>query len=558
MKVNEAFEGDGPNGSVTLKSVQVVKSPDSLAGEHHVWQNKLFNQSNDRQGRGEAKLAPEDSSNDSNSSQSDISGSHEDIESIEVLKPRETIAVIGSGDFGRALSSRLVQAGYEVNIGSRDPQRNAELVEKVGANPRFQDEAIRSSNVVIVAVPKHFYEDLPTKLLAGKTVVDVSNRNTVQRKTILSQAEQLQALIPEAHVVKAFNVLSAYSLESGGLQGSKEVFLAGDSHEVKDIVTDIIRRCGFIPVDMGLLMAAREIEDIPVQRFSNWKRPLIISTIFFVILWLLSFIKMQICWTLEWGDGSWHWERFNQLPMETLNRTLSLHALTLLATCYLPGVLAAYLQLFRGTKYSRFPSWLDQWLKMRKQLGLLMLFSACLHACLSVAVMSPTYHDLVYGHPTEILAHTMEGEGWGPKTLVANQTVKVFGEEKMMWRGEFFLTTGVLAFALAVVLGITSLPSVTASMTWKEFAFVQSKLGWICLILACAHNLFYGWPYLNGPSCHIPSSFQYVMYLPGLTMLLKIPLVMPCISNHLEAIRGGYERRQSEKKLLRKSKVEQA
>lgn len=125
MKVNEAFEGDGPNGSVTLKSVQVVKSPDSLAGEHHVWQNKLFNQSNDRQGRGEAKLAPEDSSNDSNSSQSDISGSHEDIESIEVLKPRETIAVIGSGDFGRALSSRLVQAGYEVNIGSRDPQRNA-------------------------------------------------------------------------------------------------------------------------------------------------------------------------------------------------------------------------------------------------------------------------------------------------------------------------------------------------------------------------------------------------------------------------------------------------
>lgn len=58
--------------------------------------------------------------------------------------------------------------------------------------------------------------------------------------------------------------------------------------------------------------------------------------------------------------------------------------------------------------------------------------------------MSPTYHDLVYGHPTEILAHTMEGEGWGPKTLVANQTVKVFGEEKMMWRGEFFLTTGKL------------------------------------------------------------------------------------------------------------------
>ena len=34
---------------------------------------------------------------------------------------------------------------------------------------------------------------------------------------------------------------------------------------------------------------------------------------------------------------------------------------------------------FRGTKFSRFPNWLDNWLKMRKQLGLLMLFSAAIH-----------------------------------------------------------------------------------------------------------------------------------------------------------------------------------
>ena len=38
-----------------------------------------------------------------------------------------------------------------------------------------------------------------------------------------SQAEQLQEEIPDARVVKAFNVLSAYTLENGGIQGSKEV-----------------------------------------------------------------------------------------------------------------------------------------------------------------------------------------------------------------------------------------------------------------------------------------------------------------------------------------------
>lgn len=43
------------------------------------------------------------------------------------------------------------------------------------------------------------------------------------------------------------------------------------------------------------------------------------------------------------------------------------------------GLIAAYIQLWRGTKYSRFPAWLDNWLKMRKQLGLLMLGLAGMH-----------------------------------------------------------------------------------------------------------------------------------------------------------------------------------
>ena len=65
-----------------------------------------------------------------------------------------------------------------------------------------------------------------------------------------------------------------------------------------------------------------------------------------------------------------------------------------------------------------------------------------------------------------------------------------------------------MAYALAIVLGITSLPSVTNVLTWKEFGFVQSKLGWICLLFACAHDMFYGWPYIGSPSCYVPPTFQ--------------------------------------------------
>jgi len=232
--------------------------------------------------------------------------------------------------------------------------------------------------------------------------------------------------------------------------------------------------------------------------------------------------------------------------MDNVNKTLAVHALVTLAICYLPGVIAGWLQIYRGTKYSRFPNWLDNWLKMRKQLGLLMLFAASIHACLSVAYMSPTYQGLVYGDAVQVSVHTMEGEGWGPKTESENRTVvKIYGSEKMTWRGECFLMSGVFGFALVVILGISSLPSVSASLTWKEFAFIQSGLGWLAMILLCAHDMFYGWKYLDGPSCGIPSSFQYALYIPFLTMLLKIPLVIPPLSTHLDKIRSGYVRSSS-------------
>merc|ERR1719341_1191831 len=147
------------------------------------------------------------------------------------------------------------------------------------------------------------------------------------------------------------------------------------------------------------------------------------------------------------------------------------------------------------------------------------MFAASIHACLSVAYMSPRYQDIVYGQPTE-----------------------VYVNEKMDWRGECFLMAGVFGFALVCLLGISSLPSVTATLSWKEFAFVQSGLGWTAMLVLCAHDIFYGWPYLNGPSCHIPSSFQYALYVPGLTILLKLPLVLPPLSTHLDRIRAGYVR----------------
>merc|ERR1719400_2960861 len=485
----------------------------------------------------------------------EIISSERSSTSGEVSDGNRSITIIGSGDFGRALALRMVQSGLTVNIGSRNPHRNSELaglVDKTGAKLLSTEEALSASNsnIVILAVPKDFYERQPLKALEGKVVVDVSNRNSIYSKDATSQAEYLQSLLPRSAVVKAFNVLSAYALESGGIQGSKEVFYAGDVHSAKEEVSGLIRTLGFSPIDRGALRNAREIEDIPVQRFPLWKMPLIISTVIFTVLFLLSFSKMQICWTLTWDSWKgWHWGRFETIPVTTVNSTLAVHAITLLALCYLPGCIGAWIQIFRGTKYSRFPNWLDKWLKMRKQLGLLMLFSASLHMCLSVAMMSPTQYELAYGDPgsesVDITNVDVKKKiGWTGFEILHNQTVKVFGTEKMNLRGECFLLAGVMAYALAIVLGITSLPSVTNVLTWKEFGFVQSKLGWICLLFACAHDMFYGWPYIGSPSCYVPPTFQYALYIPGLAILMKIPIVLDdwLQIGYLNKIRGGWER----------------
>ena len=56
------------------------------------------------------------------------------------------------------------------------------LVSQTGAQSCLQEEAIDAADIVVIAVAKDFYTSLPLKRLAGKIVVDVSNRSTIHNK----------------------------------------------------------------------------------------------------------------------------------------------------------------------------------------------------------------------------------------------------------------------------------------------------------------------------------------------------------------------------------------
>ncbi|XP_066971542.1 metalloreductase STEAP4-like [Macrobrachium rosenbergii] len=451
----------------------------------------------------------------------------------------EVIAVLGSGDYGRAISRRLVSTGHTVYIGSRDPNRSKvkNLVRQTGATLTSQEVALSGAKLVIVAVGRDYYDYLPLTHLRGKIVIDVSN-NTEKRRGphYRSNAEYLQGLVPEAKIVKGFNVLSAYALENGGLQGSKEVFLAGDNKEAKTAVSDLARSMGFHAVDWGSLRASRDIEDVPLKLMPSWKRPVAVVFGVFVFLWLLAFVSFQICRNVAEGGWSWGWKH---LGMTNFNRVLAICSLWTLSISNLTGLIAAYIQLWRGTKYSRFPKWLDDWLKMRKQLGLLMLGMASMHACLSVAYTTPQTIGWIYESPTKIKALVQVD----PNTTKTD-TLTIY-DFHLNWRGELFMTMGAVAMCLVIVLGISSLPSVTATLSWREFTFIQSKLGWVALISACAHDIFLAWKYMFiywGCFNTLPIGPQYALYPAFIAVIMKIPLLLPPVDNYLQRIRKGYER----------------
>ena len=63
-------------------------------------------------------------SNDSPKSSTTKSGTVYFVtDSKEAMNENYPIAVIGSGDFGRSLATKIFQSGYNVNICSRNPER---------------------------------------------------------------------------------------------------------------------------------------------------------------------------------------------------------------------------------------------------------------------------------------------------------------------------------------------------------------------------------------------------------------------------------------------------
>ncbi|MFE1905457.1 NADPH-dependent F420 reductase [Streptomyces gardneri] len=190
------------------------------------------------------------------------------------------VAVLGTGEVGRRLATKLVSLGHEVAMGSRTAD-NAEAVkwaeEHGGAHGTFADAAGPAELVVNATgglVSLAVLESAGAENLRGKVLVDVSNALDFSEgfppKVVTpdggSLAEQLQKAFPETRVVKTLNTMTnTVMVEPGRVPGDHNVFLSGDDEGAKAVVADLLRSFGWPShriLDLGDLSSARATEQL--------------------------------------------------------------------------------------------------------------------------------------------------------------------------------------------------------------------------------------------------------------------------------------------------------
>lgn len=186
------------------------------------------------------------------------------------------IAIIGAGNVGTALGQAAVGAGHTVTLSAQDPQHAEQVAAEIGATAASGNtEAVNGAELIVLAVPYPALSGVVHELdpvLGGRTVIDVTNpldETYTDLATDTSAGEEVQAEVPGAHVVKAFNTILASRHQQPSQDGEPlDAFFAGDDPGAKEQVAELARSLGYRPIDVGSIAMARALEQLAFLNIS--------------------------------------------------------------------------------------------------------------------------------------------------------------------------------------------------------------------------------------------------------------------------------------------------
>ena len=173
------------------------------------------------------------------------------------------VAFIGYGNMAKALSKRWVSE-HDVFIGGRNSERAGELADEIrAAGSGTISDAVKFGDLIVIATPANAVEEAiqsggGAQAFSGKVVIDINNPVSVpggphdnEGEYYLprsfeegSLAEHIAALIPNASIVKAFNMCQAsvWEMDPPEFDGRKLTALyCGDDSAAKSTVAEHYR-----------------------------------------------------------------------------------------------------------------------------------------------------------------------------------------------------------------------------------------------------------------------------------------------------------------------------
>ena len=195
--------------------------------------------------------------------------------------PHGCVGVLGSGEVGRSLARAFRGAGHDVMIGTRDTEKPdlREWLTGDGAAIKAGTfaEAAAHGDLIAVAVPGDAAESVIAAAggpgaFGGKVVIDVMNPLDFSAgfppglfvSGDDSLGERVQRALPDARVVKAFNIIgNAYFAHPSFPDGAPTMLIAGNDADAKGAVTGILADFGWQDtIDLGGIECSRELEAI--------------------------------------------------------------------------------------------------------------------------------------------------------------------------------------------------------------------------------------------------------------------------------------------------------
>jgi predicted dinucleotide-binding enzyme len=198
------------------------------------------------------------------------------------------VTILGTGPVGDALTKGFLKYGHTVMRGSRDLAKLDSWKDscRIGSSA----EAAAWGDMIVLAVKGSAAESVLEQAghanLSGKVIIDTTNpiadakpdQGVLRYFTNANESlmERLQAAVPAARFVKAFNSVGNAFMVDPPFQPKPTMFICGNDPAAKEDVTKLLEQFGWGVADMGEAAGARPIEAlcqlwcIPGLRGGGW------------------------------------------------------------------------------------------------------------------------------------------------------------------------------------------------------------------------------------------------------------------------------------------------